>query len=292
MFDLQAHSTHSDGALAPAAVVRLAHEAGVELLALTDHDTVAGVPEALATARELGLALVPAVELSALDDGQEDLHILGYGIDHGDPRLLDALTEFRHDREARSERMAGALAELGWEVEQAPLAAQRRSGGAIGRPHLARAVFEHPGNAARLRDEALATPESVLEAYLIPGRPAFRGRTKPTVAQAIELIHDSGGVAVWAHPFWDIDADQAVLDALERFTGFGIDGVEAFYITHTAAQTHLLDDAARRLDLLSTGSADFHGPEHRMFSRFGAFECYGREPRLGPIVAGEADQRS
>src|SRR5919199_5252038 len=108
-FDLQSHSVHSDGALAPAEVVRRAAAAGVELFALTDHDTVAGVDEALAEAAACGLALVPAVEISAVRDTHEDLHVLGYGIDHREAGLVAALEASRADRERRAGRMAERL---------------------------------------------------------------------------------------------------------------------------------------------------------------------------------------
>jgi predicted metal-dependent phosphoesterase TrpH len=285
-FDLQSHSTHSDGALAPAEVVSRAAAAGVRLLALSDHDTVGGVDEALAAGEASGVAIVPAVEVSAIDDWREDLHVLGYGIDHRDESLLRALDEFKADRGLRAERMGGALLELGLSLDEDVLAAKRAAGGTIGRPHLARAVFEDARNAGRLASEGLKQPEQVLQAYLLPGRPAYRPRTRPSVHQAIDLIHGAGGVAVWAHPFWDISAADEVLDALSRFARLGLDGVEAFYVTHDRAQTELLDDAARRLDLVTTGSSDFHGPDHAIFSRFRAFSLFGLEPRLGPIAAG------
>ncbi len=283
-FDLQAHSRHSDGALEPAEVVELAKAAGVELLALTDHDTVAGVEEAVAAALGAEIAVVPAAELSAIHGECEDLHILGYGIDPRDGALLSALEQFRADREARAERMAAALGELGLHLTDEVLDSRRRSGSSIGRPHLARAVLEDGRNSTRLAREGLERAEQVLEAYLLPGKPAYRGRTKPSVEQAIDVIHGAGGVAVWAHPFWDVKAPEEVVATLEQFAGWGIDGVESFYITHDMAQTHLLDDASRRLDLLSTGSSDFHGPDHSIFSRFRAFSLYGREPRLGTIA--------
>src|SRR3954471_5334936 len=117
-FDLQSHSVHSDGALPAGDVVARAAAAGVELLALSDHDTVDGVQEALVAARSApGLALVPATELSALDGDREDLHLLGYGLDHRSPRLAGALRAFRADREGRAGRMAEALRELGWVLE-------------------------------------------------------------------------------------------------------------------------------------------------------------------------------
>jgi 3',5'-nucleoside bisphosphate phosphatase len=282
-FDLQSHSVHSDGVLPAAEVVARAATAGIELLALSDHDTVAGVPEAREAAAKHGIDLVPAVEISSIDPLHSDFHVLGYGVDVTDSTLLDRLQAFRDDRLGRSDRMRERLEELGWAIDPAPLQARTAQGKPIGRPHLAAAAFGHPDNAARVRDEGFATPSDLLVAYLIEDKPAFVRRTMPTVPQAIEAIHDAGGVAVWAHPFWDLDDTQQTLDALERFAGYGIDGVEAFYITHTREQTLALDDAATARGLLTTGSADFHGPEHPHFSAFGAFELYEREPNLGPI---------
>ena len=106
-------------------------------------------------------------------------------------------------------------------------------------------------------------------------------RTRPTSADAIAAIHAAGGVAVWAHPYWDEDDP---LPVLERFVGEGIDGVECFYVTHTEAQVRTLHAACLERGLLITGSADFHGPEHERFGRFRAFSLYGLEPDLGPIA--------
>ena len=281
-FDLQSHSTHSDGALAPAEVVRRAAAAGIELLALSDHDTVDGIDEALAAAREVAITLVPAVEISVVDAAQEDLHILGYGIDHHDPALVRALALYRADRARRAESMAAALREAGLELEQGPLEARRAADRSIGRPHLAQAAIEHPANARRLADEGLRTRTDVLVAYLIPGAPAYCAREHPTVAEAIAAIHGAGGIAVWAHPFWDIEDPDAVLAAVERFVGDGLDGIEAFYVTHSEAQTCLLHETCARHGLQTTGSADYHGPAHSHFSRFGAFDLHGLEPRARP----------
>ena len=283
-FDLQSHSTCSDGALEPAAVVAAAARAGVTLLALTDHDTVDGVAEALAQAgRHDGLALVPATELSAVDELSEDLHILGYAIDHTDPLLAERLAAFRVDRARRVDRMADALEELGYALDRTELDARRSAGLPVGRPHLAQAAVD--ANRERLAADGLDEPSAFLEAHLTPGREAYRRRSTPTVAEAIEAIHDAGGVAVWAHPFWDLATPGDVVSALERFAAAGLDGVEAFYAAHDGEQTRMLATAAAERGLLSTGSADFHGPGHRLFSRFRAFELHGCEPNLGPIVA-------
>jgi predicted metal-dependent phosphoesterase TrpH len=284
-FDLQSHSIRSDGTLEPAAVVHRAAAEGVQLLALTDHDTVAGVGEALTAAQACGIRLVPAAELSTVDGDHEDLHVLGYGIDHTDPTLLATLEGYRADREQRAERMAAALQDCGFALNRTPLDARAAAGLPIGRPHLARAAFDHPANAARVAAEGLATFSDLLVAYLIPGAPAYRRRTRPTVAEAIAAIHAAGGVAVWAHPFWDLDAPQDVVATIERFARQRLDGVEAFYITHSREETLIAADACERLGLLTTGSADFHGPDHPQFHAFRRFDLCGRTPRLGaPFV--------
>ena len=285
-FDLQSHSTHSDGALAAVEVVERAAAAGVELLALSDHDTVSGVSEAIAAGERLGIRVVAAVEISAVDEDSpvpRELHILGYCIDHTGPVLTGRLADFLADREQRTLRMAAGLREAGFELDEAQLKERVAAGKPIGRPHLAEAVLGAPANAARLKDEGIDDIGSLIRAYLIEGRPAFRLRQTPTVAEAVEAIHDAGGVAVWAHPFWDVSDPGEVTDTIDRFRALGIDGVEAFYVTHTREQTEMLAERCKALGLLSTGSADYHGPENRLFSRFMAFETYGLEPNLGPI---------
>ncbi len=286
-FDLQSHSTNSDGVLSAADVVGLAAEAGVELLALSDHDTVAGVAEAVAAGERHGLKVVPAVEISAVDEGASEpreLHILGYDIDYTGPPMTDRLDVFLADREKRTLRMRDALRDVGFELDETEIEERIAAARPIGRPHLAGAVLRAPANAERLAGEGIDDIGSLIRGYLIEGKPAFRLRQTPTVAEAIDAIHQAGGVAVWAHPFWDISAPDEVLASLERFQALGIDGVEAFYITHDEAQTRLLADRAASLGgMLTTGSADFHGPENRQFHSFMAFETYGIEPNLGSI---------
>jgi predicted metal-dependent phosphoesterase TrpH len=284
-FDLQSHSIYSDGSLSPTEVVRAAAGDGVGLLALTDHDTIDGVAEALAAARRLGIGLVPGVEISARDRvARRDLHILGYRIEIDDRPLRETLAQARGSRARRGAEMITALRALGFSLDEP--ASPDGSGRSLGRPHIARAVVTHPANAARLERERIAGPSAFLEAYLIPGAPAFSPRPTPSVPDAIAAIHAAGGVAVWAHPFWDVTDPTAVAATIDRLRDDGLDGVECFYITHTREQTELLADhcAARRM--ITTGSADFHGPQHGQFSRFRAFSTYGRDPALGRIADG------
>ncbi len=283
-FDLQAHSTHSDGALGPAEVVRRARRAGVELLALTDHDTVGGVAEAIDAARAEGLRVLPAAELSAVDGEHEELHVLGYGVDHEDPWLLDTLADLRADRERLVLAMAERLRAQGLALDPGELDERRARGEPLGRPHLARAVLDHPANAGRLAAEGIEGPRELFPRYLVPGTPTYVPRTRPSVADAIDLVHRAGGVAVWAHPFWDLSSPGEVTRTLRRFATLGLDGVEAFYPTHGVEQAALLDDLARELGLLTTGSSDFHGPQHEAFSGFLTFSLHGRTARLGSLA--------
>jgi predicted metal-dependent phosphoesterase TrpH len=282
-FDLQSHSLHSDGELSPSGVVETAARAGVELLSLTDHDTVDGVAEARVAARSAGLRLVSGVEISAIDVTGQDLHILGYRIDVTNGTLLDRLEQSRRDRAARAQAMVDAIRALGFKLDEDELRAREAAGKSVGRPHIAAAVVTHPANASRLAAESCTDPSAFLEAYLIGGRPAFRPRRAPSVADAIQWIHDAGGVVVWAHPFFDLTVPAEILATIDRFATEGLDGVECFYATFTREQTELLADHCAERGLLSTGSADFHGPRHRQFSRFRAFSTFGHEAVLGPI---------
>ena len=244
MIELQAHSTVSDGQLEPAAVVEAAAEAGVTTLALSDHDAVAGVREAEAVAYGLELALVPAVEMSCVHEYADDLHMLGYWID------TDAMGE-----------IVERLRSFGFDLTLEDAIAESGDALSVGRPHIARAAGAKPEQMNAFFAE-----------YLVPGAKAFVPRRWPTADQAVELIHEAGGVAVVAHPYWDVkDPEQVetLLGALD------VQGVEAFYPDHTREQTeHLLRICSER-GLTPTASSDFHGPTHKTFSRFGAYQTYG-----------------
>jgi predicted metal-dependent phosphoesterase TrpH len=285
-FDLQSHSLHSDGELEPAAVVAAAAAAGVELLALTDHDSVGGVQEALEEGGRAGVRVIAATELSSVDEAYEELHILGYLVDHRDPAFAATLEDLRGDRERRVLAMADLLRAEGFELDDTELRRRQAAGDPLGRPHLAHALLDHPANAERIAAEGIGSLRELFPRYLVPGVPTYVARTRPTVAEAIALIHRAGGLAVWAHPFWDVPEPATVRAMLERFAGLGVDGVEAFYPTHTAEHVQLLCQIAAELDLLTTGSSDFHGSEHKTFAGFRAFELYGHEPQLGPLAAG------
>jgi predicted metal-dependent phosphoesterase TrpH len=264
VIELQSHSTVSDGQLAPAEVVEKAAAAGVTVLALTDHDAIAGVAEAAKAARGLGIELVPAIEMSCVHEYAEDLHICGYWVDLGS--IAPACERAQHERVTRAGEIIESLRREGFDIHLEDAVREAGDALSIGRPHIARAAG------------ATGDLGPFFEEYLVPGAKAFVPRRWPNAAQAIALIHDAGGVAVVAHPYWDISAPAEVDDLIRSL---GADGVETFYPTHSEEQTRHLLDLCAELDLIPTASSDYQGPTHKTFARFGAYETYGLgEPRV------------
>jgi predicted metal-dependent phosphoesterase TrpH len=266
LIELQSHSTVSDGQLAPAEVVARAAEAGVTTLALSDHDAIAGVAEAARAAEGLGVELVPAIEMSCVHEYAEDLHVCGYWVDLG--AIAPACERAQHERVARAGEIIESLRREGFDLHLEDAVREAGDALSIGRPHIARAAG------------ATGDLGPFFEEYLVPGAKAFVPRRWPTAAQAVELIREAGGVAVVAHPYWDIDQPDQV-DELIR--ALGVDGVEVYYPTHSREQTGHLLWLCEELGLVATGSSDYHGPTHRSFSSFGAYDTYGLgEPQVPP----------
>ncbi|MGH2953988.1 MAG: PHP domain-containing protein [Solirubrobacterales bacterium] len=268
LIDLQAHSTVSDGQLEPAAVARAAAEAGVSVMSLTDHDGIAGVGDATEAATEAGITNVPGVEMSCVHRYSEDLHICGYWVET--EAIAPACRRAQQERVDRAKEIIAKLNSFGIEVRFEDAVAQAGAADAIGRPHIARAAGAGPDLGP------------FFEEYLVPGAKAFVARKWPSAEQAVELIHEAGGAAVIAHPYWDVKDPEQVHDLVESLArDAGLDGVEAFYPPHTADQTRHLLELCDELHLVPTGSSDFHGPTHKQFSRFGAYDTYGLgEPRV------------
>lgn len=266
LIELQSHSTVSDGQLEPAQVVEKAADAGVTTLALSDHDAIAGVPDALAAAERAGIELVPAIEMSCVHRYAEDLHICGYWVDLG--AIAPACERAQHERVTRAAAIIENLRREGFDIHLEDAVREAGDALSIGRPHIARAAG------------ATGDLGPFFEEYLVPGAKAFVPRRWPTAEQAVETIKQAGGVAVVAHPYWDISEPERVEELIRALP---VDGVEAFYPTHSRAQTEHLLGLCEELGLVATASSDYHGPTHKTFSRFGAYETYGlAEPRVPP----------
>lgn len=227
-------------------------KAGLSAMALADHDNIDGIDAAMAVGAELGVEVLSGVELSVVWESIQDIHLLGYGFDHRDGNLHAALKSFREFRESRNERIVERVNEKLVSEGRAPIdiaAVKAKAGGTIGRPHIAMALLE---------DGHVMTKDEAFERYLVPCN--VEKRYFP-IAEAIDLIHRAGGVAVLAHPPY-IPVDRAgLLKLFDIFVALGMDGVEAY---NTGASNDDIDwtiTQTRRRGMIVTGGSDFHGIE-------------------------------
>lgn len=252
-FDLQIQSTASDGAHTSSAIMAMAEEVGLSVIALTDHDTVAGVGEAYGAGKAAGIRVIPGIEISAEERG---VHILGYGIDPENPDLLRALDEAKNSRLEGAKKMAENLARAGFVISWEDVA-REATGAVVARPHLARAILHHPENKEKLA--GVATVHDFIQAYLTDESPYYVRRAHITVRDAVSLIHGAGGVATWSHPAIHFGGNTEDLEQfLQDVISWGIDGVEVFNPSHTEDDTELLHGLALKYLLLRTAGSDFH----------------------------------
>lgn len=250
--DLHTHSTASDGQYAPAELVRLAKERGVEVLALTDHDTINGVEEAVAEGQAIGLQVIRGVELSA--DDYLNLHILGYALPQDAPELLDMLREMKKGRGERKYRIARFLHEQGVDVPLSEVEAEAK-GGVIGRPHFAQAM-------ARLG--LVSSRKEAFDRYL--DTPEFqkmeKGR-KPSAEECVRTIKAAGGMVSLAHPYQIVLGGDSMEELVKRLIGYGLDAIECYYPKHSPEQQAEYLRLAEKYGLHVTGGSDFHGEKNK-----------------------------
>jgi predicted metal-dependent phosphoesterase TrpH len=247
--DLHTHSTASDGSFRPAEVVRLAKDAGLKALALTDHDTTDGLAEAVAAGQKLGVEVIPGVEISAkfTDD---TMHILGYFIDYHSGRLEERLAVLQQARKERNPKIVAKLNALGIPITLEQV--ERLSGGGqVGRPHIARALLE---------SGYVSTIQQAFDIYLRNGAKAYVPKFRFPPHEALDMIREAGGIPVVAHPFTlGLGSAGALKEALADLKSQGLAGIEVFYSEHTPEQEALYLKLAQELGLLVTGGSDFHG---------------------------------
>ncbi|HET8625040.1 MAG TPA: PHP domain-containing protein [Gemmatimonadales bacterium] len=241
--DLHLHSSASDGAFPPAAVIQRAAAAGLKAVALTDHDTLAGVPAAIQAGEEVGLRVVSGCEFSVAAPWGE-MHVLGYFLPPGSATLERFLADCRADRERRGRAIVARLHRVGVALGEDDVLAEAE-GGAIGRPHVARAL---------VRRGHVATVGEAFDRYLARGRPAFVDKTLPTFAAVAALVHRVGGIVSAAHL-----KERGTRAILEQFQADGLDAVETRHPSHDPEQRARLTDHALALGLLRSGGSDWHG---------------------------------
>lgn len=252
-FDLQIQSTASDGRHTPREIVAMAKTQGVLVIALTDHDTVSGVAEAVETGKELEVRVIPGIETSV---EEHDAHLLGYGIDIANGALLTELEKARVSRIEGAKQMVKNLKAAGFVIEWNEVIEEAK-GPTVARPHIARAALKHPEN-----KEKLGGAENVhdfIDQHLGDTSPHYVRRAHILAKDAIALIHGAGGVAVWSHPAIHFQDDPEGLEEfLRKLMEWGIDGIEVFNPSHTEDDMELLEGLAAKYGLLRTAGSDFH----------------------------------
>jgi 3',5'-nucleoside bisphosphate phosphatase len=248
--DLHTHSSVSDGTDAPAELVRKARAVGLDVVALTDHDTFDGLDEAAAEGERLGILLVRGMELSCSRRG-DSVHVLAYGADPASPALAAEMARVRDGRLGRVAGVLAKLAELGVPVSEAEVMAQVGDSPSVGRPHIADALIK----AGHVRDR-----QEAFDRFLADGGPAHVHRYTIEVDRGIDLVHEAGGLAVIAHPWGrgrEYMLPSSVLEALVR--DHGLDGIEVDHQDHDSETRERLRALADDLGVLATGASDYHG---------------------------------
>lgn len=259
--ELHTHSRYSDGTSTPREVVERAKSARVELLFLTDHDSVSGFGEARAAAAELGVDARCGIEINTIY--KDNVHLLGYGFDWEDETFRARLEEFRRRRELRMRKIVENLRALGYDLSFEDVVATSHE--TLGRPHVADALR---------RKGIVKSRQEAFNRFLIKGKPGYVDSMGPTPEEAIALIRDAGGFCSIAHP--DTCSDK---DAIARWKELGLEGLEVYYGAHTPSDVIRYQELAERLGLLATGGSDYHGPGT------------GRERALGVEVPDEVHGR-
>ncbi|MDH2415159.1 PHP domain-containing protein [Nocardioides sp. CER19] len=247
--DLHTHSRVSDGTDSPEELVRAAQAAGLDVLALTDHDTAEGWDEAAATAREIGLELVRGMEISTLHQGRS-VHLLGYLPDATYPPLAEELQRILGGRQQRLPMMVERLRGLGVEITVEDVLAVSTDAAASGRPHVADAL---------VRLGVVPDRDAAFDTLLSAGQPAYVGRYAPPLDQAIRLVADAGGVSVVAHVWGRSRTERPDEVELARLQEIGLTGIEVDHQDHSEDRRQRLRAIAGDLGLVVTGSSDYHG---------------------------------
>lgn len=248
MIDLHAHSTFSDGSFTPSELVDKAVEVGLTALALTDHDTLNGLPSFIEAATQVGLRGIPGVELS-VDYSPGTFHVLGYLVDPANEPFEAALSELRDGREQRNYKILKRLNELGYALTWDEVKSYAGED-VVGRPHFSQALIDR--GMVKSKDEAF-------ERLLAKGKPAYVDRFRLTAADSIRLIREAGGVAILAHPFSLKLGRSELKRVVSELAGLGLAGLEAWYSEHTQDQQKMYAQLAAELGLITTGGSDFHG---------------------------------
>jgi len=275
--DLHNHTTYSDGALSVSELIDLACREGVSVFGIADHDTIGGVAEFKAECQKCNLPAISGVEISATFEGK-DFHLLGFGFDAHNPRLCAALDDFAASRVQRVQNWLNTLSGLGISVSVDELKATK---GSIGKPHLAQFLLNTPSAMSILKEYGMIDEPTIYQKGFAKGGVLHEKRPKYNALQAIQDIHQAGGVALFAHPGWSFrkhpEQAQACIDALFEA---GLDGLEVFYPTHSQEQTVFYYHLAEKHQALMSAGSDFHAFEKEGCHKLLHWQSYGLQPKM------------
>ncbi len=278
MIDLHLHTTASDGSLTPAELVTKAHNEGVNVIAITDHDTIDGIEEAVATGAKYGMRIIPGIEISASAPGVEkEIHIIGLFIDTKSSKLLEQLHILRQYREERNQKLIANFNKIGISLTPEEITLNKKPLSSAGKPDFARAIFAR----------GLSGNENEVFTKFLDDFKGLAGVSKQRldIEECLELIHSASGIAILAHPFTTIPKAGDVKEFVRHLDG--LDGIEVYYNQHKRDEVKSLRNIAKKSGLLMSGGSDFHREGSRRMSKLG---FYGAKKNIPEEILYKMDQ--
>jgi len=262
LIDLHVHTTASDGDYSPEEIVKMAKDSGLSAIAISDHDSVSGIEKAIKSGKENQIEIVPAVELTTYwsEKNRKEFHILGYYFDYKNEELLSILNKCQKNREERAKKIIEKLNKLGFVIVYEDV--DKLAKGSIGMPHVAEVVVKNPINQKKIFDDfgEILTIDKFIKIYMTIGKPAYTEKRAIEPFEAIDLIHKIGGVAVLAHPCWDVQIGDEF--TIKQFVDWKVDGLEVIQGKETKEESltyiEYFSSIAKKYNLLITGGSDFH----------------------------------
>lgn len=272
-FDLHLHTTASDGGLSPREIVRLAKKKGFKIIALADHDSIAGVDQATEEGKKLGIEVIPGLELSTKLNQNFNFHVLAYQIDLQNSLLKKVLVSLRERRKKRARLMIKRLQKLGFRIRFSDLTQEIKNN--IGKPHIAKIILSKKENREICQKHGIKGIDSFIDTYLAYGKPAYVKREKIDILKAIQMIHQFGGWAILAHPTIDLKNKREISGLIKFLKKNGLDGIETCHQSRSKEIVLFLHYLAQKEQLIETAGSDFHYPER---DKLGGYKFY--QPRI------------
>ena len=247
MVDFHVHSIYSDGTDELALIFKKAKEIGIEYLSITDHDTIASQKEALNLSENYNISYVTGIEISA--EYPLTLHILGYNYNIDDTDFTNQISELKVYRDKRNLKIVKNFQDLGFDINLNEVISEAK-GNIVGRPHFASVL---------VKKGYFNNRKEVFEKFLSKGKPAYENKKRFSIEESIQLIHDAGGLAVWAHPYSAVNNNEELANLMRKLVDYGIDGMEVYYSSYDENMVSNLKEAANKFNLFCTAGSDYHG---------------------------------